>query len=162
MESLQKIMERHLIRSLAQPSEDLVLLRHENELSVYKGDLTLKTIALSVAKIKKSFPSLPEGFYEIFAERLKANSFTDDRLKDAVAHVIDICPYPTPTIANFISFDKKIKLNNYEEMIKKVSEFGQEIWKSYKPVKFPEREKIVWVHIDDMKIAKLTEFIPGK
>ena len=137
-------------------------LNQENELSIYKGSLTTPVVIESIARIKKSFPSLPIGFYEVFSERLKANNFTDARLKDAVAHVIDTCPYPTPTISNFISFDKKIKLNSYEEMVKKVNEFGPEIWKTYKPVKFPEREKVVWVHIDDMKIAKLTEYIPGQ
>jgi hypothetical protein len=149
MESLQKITERHPIKLLEQPSEDLAL--PNNEISIYKGELTLNNIAQCTARIKKSFPALPVGFYEVFAERIKANGFTDDRLQDAVANVIDTCPYPTPTIANFISFDKTIKIYHYHQMIKMADELGKEIWNSYMPVKFPDRAKLVWVHVDDIK-----------
>ena len=76
--------------------------------SIYKGVLTTQGIIEGVAIIKKSFPSLPVDFYDILIDRLKANGFNDDRLKAAVVHVIDTCVYPTPTIANFISYDKKI------------------------------------------------------
>lgn len=138
MNSLQRSTQRNM---------DLI---QSNELSVYKDKLTTKGVITNVAKIKKAFPALPMGFYEVFDERLKANSFTDERLKDAIANVIDTCPYPTPTIAQFISFDKKIKLNSYEDMVKKTFEFGSEIWNSYKMIKFPEREKPVWIHIDEV------------
>lgn len=145
--------------NLLQEKSELV---RSDELSIYKGELTPQCLVNSVAIIKKAFPTLPLGFYDVFTDRIKANNFTDDRLKDAVAHVIDTCPYPTPTIANFISFDRKIKINSYEEMVRKLIEFGPQIWMNYKLVKLPEREKPVWVHVDDMKIAKLTEYIPDK
>jgi hypothetical protein len=102
-------------------------------------------------KIKKAFPSLPEGFYEVFSNRLKENGFNDDRLRDAVNHVIDTCPYPTPTIANFISFDQKIEINTYEAMLKKCNELGGNFWSNYTPIKFPDREKPVWIRNDDVK-----------
>lgn len=92
---------------------------------------------------------------------VRESNFTDERLRDAVKHVICTCPYPTPTIANFISFDKKIKLNTYDEMLKKASELGADVWKLYKPVKLPERSRAVWVHVDDMKAAGLEEYIPN-
>lgn len=105
--------------------------------------------------IKKSFPSLPIGFYDVFTDRLKENGFSDDRLTDAVAHVIDNCRYPQPSIADFISFDKKYKVYTYGQMLKMSDELGSVIWNSYKPVKFPERSKIVWVDVDDIKKYKL-------
>jgi hypothetical protein len=129
-----------------------------NEISIYQGQLTTQSIVQGIVMIKKAFPALPIDFYDVFMDMVRETNFSDERLRDAIKHVICTCPYPTPTIANFISFDKKIKLNSYEDMIKKVADFGAEIWKSYKAVKFPEREKVVWVHVDDMKIAKLKEF----
>ena len=122
-----------------------------DEISIYKGELSSQCIIRCVSDIKKSFPTLPVGFYDVFADRLKANNFTDQRLQDAVNFVIDTCVYPTPTIAQFIGFDKKIKLYTYQDMVTKVEEFGAEIWNSFKPVKIEDREKPVWVHVDDIK-----------
>lgn len=55
-------------------------------------------------KIKKSFPSLEAEFYDILCDRLKENEVTDNELTEAVNHVIDTCIYPTPTIAQFITY----------------------------------------------------------
>lgn len=126
-----------------------------DEISVYDGELTPKCLIESVAVIKKSFPALPIGFYDVFTDRLKANGFSDERLKDAIAHVIDTCVYPQPTIAQFISYDKKIKLNSYEDMLKKLNEFGPDVWNSYKMIKMADRIKPVWVHVDDVKKIRL-------
>ncbi len=120
-----------------------------DSLSVYRGELTTQGIIKGVSAIQKSFPSLPIEFYEVLKDRIKASGFSDDRFIDAVNHVIDNCVYPQPTVAQFVSFDKKIKLNTYEEMIKKTNEIGPEIWKSYKQVMLPGRVKPVWVHIDE-------------
>lgn len=128
---------------------------NNNEISIYKGELTPQCIVKSVATIKKSFPSLPIGFYDVFTDRIRENGFTDERLRDAISHVIDNCPYPQPSIAEFISFDKKIKCLSYDQMLKKSDECGPSVWNTYKPVKFPERLKIVWVDIDDIKRYKL-------
>jgi hypothetical protein len=122
-----------------------------NEISVYSGPLTTESIIKEEAKIKKAFPSLPIDFFDVFTDRIRENGFTDTRLKDAVNFVIDNCVYPTPTIAQFISYDKKFKCWSYEEMMKKWDEFGPELANSYKPIQFPDREKPVWVHVDDIK-----------
>ena len=94
--------------------------------------------------MKKSFPALPADFYDSLSERLKANGFCDERLNDAVNHVIDTCLYPTPTIANIISFDKTIKFKTHDEMCR------DELWGQYLPVKFPDRPKVVWIHANDI------------
>ena len=49
--------------------------------------------------------------------RLEANGFTDQRLMDAVTHVIDKCVYPKPTIAQFISYDREIKLYSRSQLL---------------------------------------------
>jgi len=68
---------------------------------------------------------------------------------DSITNVIDTCIYPTPTIAQFISWDKKIKVHTYDEMLKLWDQgIGRE---AYKPIKFADREKMVWVDVDDIK-----------
>lgn len=88
------------------------------------SQLTAITLTKSVDKIKKAFPTLPVGFYDVFCDRLKHYQFTDDRLLKSVNYVIDNCLYPTPTIANFIIADKEIsekeKLGIMEEDMRKI------------------------------------------
>jgi hypothetical protein len=98
------------------------LQKHEGgyAISAYKGELTKEVYARSVAKIKAAFPQLPNEFYAVLGERIKAKGFSDERLSDAVNNVIDNCQYPTPTLAQFLSFDKKIKLHTYDEVVKTV------------------------------------------
>src|ERR1035437_8959738 len=68
--------------------------------------LTPECLAKNMEKIKNAFPSLPVGFYDVLCDRLKTKKFNDARLCNAVDGVIDTCAFPTPTVANFIMFDK--------------------------------------------------------
>jgi len=136
-------------------SSSEAIVPQTNEVSIYKGELTQLGVLDNVNRIKKSFPVLPIDFYDMFCDRIRDNSFNDDRLRDAVNHVIDTCVYPTPTIAQFISFDKKYRVYSYEEMLKKLDEFGPGAWDFYKSIQFPDREKRIWVHVDDIKKYKL-------
>lgn len=86
-----------------------------NEISIYYGELKQETVVRNVAKIKAAFPSLKPEFYQLFIERLKEKVFTDQRLNDAVNNVIDNCQYPTPTLANFLSFDKRVRVLDYKQ-----------------------------------------------
>lgn len=89
--------------------KNLDLTPDENgEVSIYRDDLTTEGILENMKTIKRAFPSLPLDFYDLLIDRLKAKGFTNDRLNDAVIHVIDTCKYPVPTIADFLSYDKKI------------------------------------------------------
>jgi hypothetical protein len=92
------------------------LSQHTFEISVYNGELTPECLIKNVAKVKKSFADLDKDFFEIFSDAIKRNKFSDDRLNDAVNYVIDNCIYPKPTIAQFISYDKKVKIYTYEEV----------------------------------------------
>jgi hypothetical protein len=40
-------------------------------------------------------------------------------------------------------------------MLRKADELGIEEWSHFRPVKLPEREKPIWVHLDDIKKFKL-------
>ena len=128
--------------------------RGEMSISSYTGQLSTRTVIDLVKKIKAAFPNLPAGFYDVLSERAKDQGFSNTRFIDAVNHVIDTCRYPTPTIADFIGFDKRINLFSYWEYINK--EEGSR--NSYKPVQYPGRDKLVWVHIDDIEKYKLKIF----
>lgn len=108
----------------------------------------------SVAKIKSAFPSLPGSFYDTFAERIVDNNFCDERLKDAVNFVIDHCIYPTPTVANFISFDRTLKFKTYAEMCKEALT-SDSVWNQWLPLKFPDLPAIIWAHENDIVKYKL-------
>lgn len=123
---------------------------NNSELSLYKGVLSTPCVIAEVSKIKFAFPSLPEGFYEIFSQRIVDNGFNDDRLKDAVNHVIDTCIYPTPTIAQFISWDKKVKVYKYPEIVKMVEDGDPKAFERYKRIEMEGLPEAVWIHINDI------------
>jgi hypothetical protein len=79
-------------------------------------DISVPAQIEAVKTLKNAFPALPKGFYDIMIDRMRANGFSDDRMRDAVANVIDTCLYPTPTIANLISWDRRVKLYTYQEV----------------------------------------------
>lgn len=88
----------------------------KNSISLYSGVLTPKTEARCVLMLKQAFPQLPVGFYNILHDMIRDDGFSDSRLMDAVKHVIKTCIYPTPTIAQIISYDRRVKLHTYVEV----------------------------------------------
>jgi len=117
-------------------------------MSIYSGELTTECVLKQVSRLKKAFPGIPVEFYDILTDRLKECNFNDKRLIDSVNNVIDNCKYPIPTIADFISFDKLVKLYNYEAMCKKVSEWGIKVWKEYKKIKV--KDKMYWYDLSEI------------
>jgi hypothetical protein len=151
MESIKKIMEQ-LPKKFSEQSTSISRLKDilsKGEISLYKGKLTTPAVVASVAKIKAAFPALPGSFYDTFTERIIDNEFCDERLTAAVNCVIDNCLYPTPTIAQFISFDRRVKFYTYEEMLKMSSE-NVDIWKNYAAIDLGLPKK-VWCHINDIE-----------
>jgi hypothetical protein len=104
-------------------------------LSVYNDNLDPKNAACEVSRLKLAFPALEVGFFDVLLERIKENGFTDKRLRDAVNNLVDNFVYPTPTIANIISFDKRVKLYSYTQMLDMVMSYGVSAWKEYKAIK---------------------------
>lgn len=90
-------------------------LKPISEISIYTEELTPKGLVENIAKIKKSFPELDKEFFDMLSDAIKRNNFGDIRLSHAVNNVIDNCVYPRPTIAQFISYDVKIKLKTIKE-----------------------------------------------
>jgi hypothetical protein len=132
----------------------LVPIQHTNELSVYKGVLSTPCVIKNIAKVKSAFPLLQEGFYEIFSQRIIDTGFCDERLTDAINHVIDTCIYPTPTIAQFISFDKKVKTYTYHQIVRLIED-GDNM-DNYQSFQFKDRPVRVWIHRNDVAMYKIT------
>lgn len=129
----------------------------KNKISLYQGQLTKKNVALNELKIKATFPSLPAEFYKVLANRIKENNFSDARLSDAVNHVIDNCVYPQPTIAQFISYDKEVKLYSYAEFMDHATAHrtGEPLMKA---VRVPWSKNPMWALISDIEKYNLEVF----
>ena len=95
-----------------------------NEISIYKGQLSQICLTEQTGKILQAFPKMEIAMFKLLKERFKANGFNDERLKAAVGHVIDNYEGwdKLPNIANFIQYDKTVKIYSYKEAI----EFGMD------------------------------------
>ena len=95
-----------------------LMIQDTSEISVYTDKLTKAEAVIQEARIKKAFPKMFEGQVSLLMEMFPENNFTDNRMRDAVNHVI--CTYEgwdkLPNIANFIQYDKKIKIYTYKEV----------------------------------------------
>lgn len=134
------------------------LIPQEEKISLYEDRRAgTKEIIESLAVIKKTYPALHKGFYDMLDDRIRANNFTAARLKDAINYVIDNCRYPTPTIADFISFDRTVKFKTYDEICWQTHNCP-EIWNQWLPVKLPALPKVVWIHANDIVRFKLEKY----
>lgn len=114
--TLQKINSEEFQKTLqtTQTSSD--------EISIYQGcGLSEKAIIEATEKILTAFPKMEPQMIKLLKERFKANGFNDERMLDAVNYVIDnYRGYDKlPSIADFISYDKKIKTYTGKELMEK-------------------------------------------
>lgn len=155
-------MEQQMQSLLNSSLQSTELSPEKTEISLYNDTLAgPKDIIDASVRVKKAFPALPKSFYDTFDDRIRDKGFTVQRLKDAVNYVIDNCQYPTPTIANFISFDRTIKFRTHEEMCKEAMTY-QQVWKEWLPVKMPNMPKTVWIFANDIEKYNLKTFIVKK
>lgn len=106
-----------------------------NHISIYEKQppASKKEILAVAVTIKNAFPGLPTGFYEVFTDRIIELGLSADRLRDAVNYVIDTCVYPSPTIAQFVSFDRVVKTYTHAELCDMVAQGHR--WDDYKVVR---------------------------
>ena len=114
-----------------------------HEVSLYKDALSDIGITKSMKKLQISFPKQSKEFFNVLAERLIANGFTDKRLTDAINHVIDNFQYKELNISDIVRFDKKIKYYNYKEACILVTEKGFEFGKDLQRIK--RDDGVYWV-----------------
>lgn len=107
-------------------------------------------VAQQQVKIAVAFPELQKEFYDLLNDSLKRNGFTDKRLTDAVNFVIDNFKYPKPRIADFISYDQRIAVLTYHELINKVTsnDASFETWKAIRKDSFGN---LIFAHVNDVE-----------
>jgi len=121
------------------------------ELSIYNDSLTPECLSSQIAKVFKAFPNIDDkDYFNILKDRFIKNNFTDNRVKDAVNHVIDTCVYPKPAIAEFLQYDKSIKLLTYNQY----AQLG-ELAEQYKSVKIAGCDIPLWCHVREIQKYKL-------
>ena len=108
-----------------------------------------------VNRIKKAFPKLESGWFEILLERVIANNFTKEILEEAVNNVIDICQYSEPTIAMILSYKKSNKVYTYEELLEISKDYTPEQRKKFFANYYkPDKSKDEWYYDPDRKEVK--------
>lgn len=124
----------------------LPITKNEQEISLYgEGKVNPRVLADCIIKLKRSFPKLPIGWYEVLSEMLVEEKFTDKRLIDATNNLIRTCIYPEPTIANILSFDKKVNLWTYDEALEYSKEFTTEARKKFwDNMELVNKDKKLW------------------
>ena len=91
-------------------------------LSIYKAaPATMEQIKPVVALIGTIFTTISQAKLSILAQAVYDNMFTVERLKDAVAHVINTCTKREPQVADIVSYDKCLKLYTYSEACRLVN-----------------------------------------
>ena len=73
-------------------------------------------IKLHINRLVMAFPTIDNNFKMTLIDRVLDNGFTKKKLYDSISHVIDNFTYQRPTIADVVSFDKRIKIYNYAEV----------------------------------------------
>jgi hypothetical protein len=109
---------------------------------VYRDSFSIPKAIEQMKKLKQAFPQLPAGYYDVLLERIKENGFTDQRLKDAINYLVDNFTYPTPTIANVIGFDRRVKLLTYGQLLE-VQERTGRAFEDYCKVR--RKGKLFWI-----------------
>lgn len=107
-----------------------------------------------MAKVKAAFPALDPLYYQILVERLKNKGFSDQRLIDAVNNVIDNCQYPTPTMANFLSFDKRIKILTYSQATSMIPP-GKNMDEVFTKIKI--KGQLAWIRTEEKNIYNIPD-----
>ena len=102
--------------SLHKSSQALSKTNDEYSITTYTGELTQENVVRNFARIKACFPAISPEFYKVLMERIKEKGFSDDRLSDSVNNLIDNFQYPNPTLANILSFDKRVKILDYNQV----------------------------------------------
>ena len=108
----------------------------EYEVTLYNGNpASDNEIMMACGMICTAFNQNSKEFVALLARYIKSSGFTSERLSDAVDYVIGNHKYPSITIADVISYDRKIKFYNYAQAWSMVEEKGLYSWNDFESVK---------------------------
>lgn len=94
-------------------------------LSLYHDQkASMDHVAEGISRLQSAFPRMSKEFFSLLFERIDENQFTIKRLEDAINHVIDNFHYREISIADVISYDKRVKLHTYNEVCDSVVSKG--------------------------------------
>jgi hypothetical protein len=105
-------------------------------------------LATSIKKLQVAFPSRPPEFFNLMAERIVANGFSDERLEDAVGCAIDTFGYKEINISDVVNFDRKIRLYTYNEVADMVQQ-GYRMDRDFE--KRDVNGRAFWVKVTDLR-----------
>lgn len=115
-----------------------------NEISLYKpGKVDPQTWAIGSKMLINAFPKLPIEWFDLLKSLISEENFSNQKFLDSVRHLIKTCPYPEPTIANLLSYDKTVKSHTYEEILEINSKYPDSM-KYFKRLNSGK-----WVRIED-------------
>lgn len=114
--------------------------KESTEVSIYgKGKVSSKCFADNTILLKKTYPELEKGFYEILNKFLDEENFTDERFTHSVHHLIKTYDFPKPKPANILSYDKKIKILTWDDLAEATNDFSPDsrkrYWDNYSSIK---------------------------
>jgi hypothetical protein len=116
---------------------------NRSEISIYDGaTATGVEMESEVQKLMAAFPEVTNDFLIILIDRLIDNGFTKERVQDAISKTIDTNPYRRPSIADIISYDKKVKLYTYSEVEKKCLP-GYSAFQYYERVEIEGKQRFI-------------------
>ncbi len=96
----------------------------EMSISLYADGLaTREEIAFGTAKLRAAFPKMESGFWSVLVERIVANNFSRDRMRQAIEYVLDNFQYKELNVADVIRFDKRIRLYTWNEVYRLMGQF---------------------------------------
>lgn len=83
-------------------------------------------------RLKAAFPKMAGNadFFNLLSERVVANGFSNDRLRDAVNQILDNFQYKELVISDIIKYDRKVKLYTYSEVVSMVTK-GSAVWSDF-------------------------------
>ena len=91
----------------------------DSEVSLYQSQLpaTVDYVKNECQRLQQCFPQITPGFIVILVQRIAEKKMSNQHITDAINNLIDTYKYPIPTIADIISFDKKVKIYTHPEII---------------------------------------------
>ena len=165
MEELKESLQRFQNQTLETSWNQSQTIQDSNEISIYKGELTKLALGEAAIKIMRIFPKFPKSMMEEIKEAFVDNKFTDERMFDAIKYVRDTYEGwdKLPNIANFTSFDRKVKVYTYYELLELYKDVSPEIRKeslnSYALIDVG-LEKPKYAKKEEIEKFKLKKFIP--
>lgn len=83
-------------------------------------------------RLKAAFHKMASNndFFDLLSERVVANGFSNERLKDAINQILDNFQYKELVISDIIKYDRKIKLYTYSEVVNMVTK-GLATWPDF-------------------------------